>query len=92
MTAGRGFGIYEKGSQIDSVDHLHVGDLLLEYSPRFDAENTVIITREFKERVWACFVDPTDWTQRRGSEFCIWDFDLEFGQSQLWRAVPKREQ
>lgn len=89
-TSGRGFGLYVKGDRISSVSDLHVGDLLLEHSPQFNADNTIIVSRELEDRVYVHFVNPNNWRQRWGQDFCIWDFDVEHGTTQLWRAVPTR--
>jgi len=90
MSTGRGFGNYSKGPRIATITNVHTGDLLLEHSAQFDADNTILVTRELDGRVWAHFVNSEDWTERWGEDFCIWDFNLAPGphQIQLWRAVP----
>jgi hypothetical protein len=85
---GRGFGTYLKGPRIFDINTLHVGTLVLAYSARFNAENTIFITREFDQRVWGVFVAPDDWTNRQSHEFCIWDFELELRSIELWQAIP----
>lgn len=73
---GRGFGSHIKGERIRQISDLRVGDLVLEYSAQFHAENTVLITRHLGDRVYGVFVNPHDWTDRWGTEFCIWGFEL----------------
>jgi hypothetical protein len=90
---GRGFGNYIKGERVTDMATLHTGDLLLEHSTQFDADNTVIVCKdEFPEapnsRVWVYFVNPDDWTERWGEDFCIWDHDLTTNR-EVYRAMPK---
>ena len=87
MTAGRGFGEYRKGQAVTSIAELDTGALVLEYSPQFDAENTVFITRRTEDRAYGVFVSPDDWQERQGSEFCIWQHDICLGTLELWQAV-----
>lgn len=88
---GRGFGNYIKGERITDIATIHTGDLLLVHSTQFDADNTVIVCKdEFPEapnsRVWVHFVNPDDWTERGGEDFCIWGRDLS--TDELYRAMP----
>lgn len=88
---GRGFGKYVRGESISDFSGVHVGDLLLEHSNQFDADNTVIVSKdEFPEnpqsRIWVHFVNPENWEEKWGEDFCIWGHEL--GKSvELWRAV-----
>lgn len=87
MSKGRGFGTHRKGEPIADIGCAQTGALLLEHSNQFDADNVLFVTREFAGRVWAVFVDPSDWTQRDGHEFCIWQHDIELGTVNLWRVA-----
>jgi hypothetical protein len=90
---GRGFGNYVRGEEIHDFTNVHTGDLLLEHSNQFDADNTILVSKdEFPEapnsRIWAHFVNPEDWEERWGEDFCIWAHELGNKKTgiELWRA------
>jgi hypothetical protein len=90
---GRGFGHYVKGEEISTLSGLHVGDLLLAHSNQFDADNTILVSRDYfpeapGSRIHAHFVNPRRASERAGSDFCIWGDELSqtSNGTGLWRA------
>lgn len=89
---------WDQGEQVTRLADLKVGDILLELSYQFRAQNLVRITRldDLKGRepgtiVYGMFVDPDDTSRRRmggDHEFAIWDFELRGPQRHYFRAVP----
>ncbi len=87
MAKGRGFGALRKGARIIRTADLAIGEMLLEYSAQFDAENTIRITHQWEDRVWARFVDAKTSNVSMGQDFCIWGFEIESGAIELWRPI-----
>lgn len=96
MASGSGFGPFAKGAPVRSISEVSVGDLLLEYSPRFDAENVLRVTQVgnafHKGIFYARFVDPIDPEHLRQNAypwgFALYEFELRMNDPLLWRAVP----
>lgn len=78
---GRGWGEFKKGKRIsDSAKNLKVGKLYLKYSPQFNSENIVLITKEDttglnRDIVYGSFVRPKD-LEGKEENFAIWGHDL----------------
>ncbi len=73
------------GALVASLADLKVGDVLLEVSDQFDAQNLMTVTRVGNdinppaEIVYGRFVDPKDVHSQRANgdhEFAVWDFML----------------
>ena len=94
---GSGFGPYSKGEQITDISNLCVGDLLLEHSVQFNANNVVRVTHVDPHRdiFYGTFEDPeTEFELRIGATpdgFAVWGFEMiDGGSVRLWKAKIER--
>ena len=85
MPKGRGFGSLAKGERITSMAQLHVGAIVLVYSPQFDAENTIRVTQSWDDRVYYRFVNPENPSESWSPEHSLFYFEL--GRDDVWLAV-----
>lgn len=81
---------WKQGDRVFKLAELEVGDVLLNVSFQFDAQNLCRVTRHFENEqgvlkrpiCYAIFVDPKDTSRRRAGgdhEFAIWDHNLDDG-------------
>lgn len=81
---GSGWGKYVAGRRITKVWQVKVGDILLEHSRQFHANNIVRVTQtrfpvDTGTRFYCRFVDPDNHAKpRRGDdhEMCIWQAEI----------------
>ncbi|MFP3637582.1 hypothetical protein [Paraburkholderia sp. SIMBA_054] len=87
---------WSQGDRLTSLSDVKVGDVLLNISDQFDAQNLVRITRTGNDIVsrdeiaYGVFCDPVDVanTRARGDlEFSIWSFELQGTRQAYYRAI-----
>ena len=83
------------GALVETLSELKVGDVLLDVSDQFDAQNLMTVTRVGNnivppaKIVCGRFVDPKDGHSQRASgdqEFAVWDFMLGVGWGRLYHV------
>lgn len=77
---GRGFFGRKKGEKITLLTEIRIGDILLKYSPQFNAENTYLVTdrRQYGETVRFDLIYYNPITKERigAEDMSMTDYDL----------------
>ena len=80
---GRGWSNFKKGKRVRDVKDLKVGEMYLNHSPQFNANNIVLITSGDRtplkrDIVYGTWVNPLNLEPYPdGDEFAIWGFQLD---------------